>query len=138
MDIRKITDDFSVAPQIGVGDVPAIAAARFRTVICNRPDGEAADQPASDDVAAAVTASGMEWRMLPVTQISRADVDAFGKLLAELPKPVLAFCRSGTRCTALWSLSEIDKRPVDDILMRTSAAGYDMAALVQRAAGPRA
>jgi sulfide:quinone oxidoreductase len=131
MDIRKITDDFSVAPQIRVGDVSAIAAAGFRAVICNRPDGESADQPRSDDVAAAVTASGMEWRMLPVTQISRADVDTFGKLLAELPKPVLAYCRSGTRCTTLWSLSEIDKRPVDDILTRTRAAGYNMAALLQ-------
>jgi sulfide:quinone oxidoreductase len=138
MNIRKITDEFSVSPQISVSDVAGIAAAGFRTVICNRPDGESADQPRSDDVAAAVTASGMEWHMQPVSQISRADVDAFGKLLAELPKPVLAFCRSGTRCTTLWTLSEIDKRPVDDILARTRAAGYDMAALVQRAAGPRA
>ncbi len=138
MDIRKITDDFSVSPQIGVADVAAIAAAGFRAVICNRPDGESADQPRSGDVAAAVTASGMEWRMLPVTQVSRADVDAFSKALAELPKPVLAFCRSGTRCTTLWSLSEIDKRPAQDILTRTRAAGYDMSALLQRAAGPRA
>jgi sulfide:quinone oxidoreductase len=138
MDIRKITDDFSVAPQIRVADVAAIAAAGFHAVICNRPDGESADQARSEDVAAAVTASGMEWRMLPVTQVSRADVDAFGRLLAELPKPVLAFCRSGTRCTALWSLAEIDKRPVQDILARTRAAGYDMSALVQRAAVPRA
>jgi sulfide:quinone oxidoreductase len=138
MNIRKITDDFSVSPQISVSDVAGIAAAGFRAVICNRPDGEAADQPMSDDVAAAVKAAGMEWRMQPVRQISRADVDAFGKLLAELSKPVLAFCRSGTRCTTLWSLSEIDKRPADDILARTRAAGYDMAALVQRPAGPRA
>jgi sulfide:quinone oxidoreductase len=137
MNIRKITDELSVSPQINVSDVAGIAAAGFRAVICNRPDGESVDQPPSDDVAAAVKASGLEWRMQPVSQISRADADAFGKLLAELPKPVLAFCRSGTRCTALWSLSEIDKRPVADILARTGAAGYDMAALVQRAAGPR-
>ena len=137
MDIRKITDDFSVAPQIQVADVAAIAAAGFRAVICNRPDGESADQPRSDDIAAAVTASGMAWHMLPVSHISRADVDAFGKLLAELPKPVLAFCRSGTRCTTLWSLTEIDKRPVQDIVARARAAGYDMAPVVQHAAGPR-
>jgi len=138
MDIRKITDELSVSPQIGVADVAAIAAAGFRAVICNRPDGESADQPRSDDVATAVKASGMEWRMLPVTQVTRADVDAFGGLLTELPKPVLAFCRSGTRCATLWSLSEVDKRPVPDILARTRAAGYDMSTLVQRAAGPRA
>lgn len=138
MDIRKITDDFAVAPQIREADVAAIAQAGYRAVICNRPDGESGDQPRSSDIAAAVTASGMEWRMLPVSQISRTDVDAFASLLAELPKPVLAFCRSGTRCTSLWSLTEIDKRPVQDILARTRAAGYDMAPLVERAAGPRA
>jgi sulfide:quinone oxidoreductase len=138
MNIRKITDELSVSPQISASDVAGIAAAGFRAVICNRPDGEAADQPLSDDVAAAVKASGMEWRMQPVRQIGRADVDAFGELLVELPKPVLAFCRSGTRCATLWSLSEIGKRPADDILARTRAAGYDMSALVQSAAGPRA
>ncbi len=138
MDIRRITDDFAVAPQVREDDVSAIAAAGFRAVICNRPDGESTDQPRSDGIAAAVKASGMEWRMLPVSQINRADVEAFGKLLEELPKPVLAFCRSGTRCTSLWTLTEIDKRPVQEILERTRAAGYDMAALVQRAAGPGA
>jgi sulfide:quinone oxidoreductase len=138
MDIRKITDELSVSPQIRVSDVAAIAAAGFRAVICNRPDGESADQPLSDDVAAAVKAAGMEWRMQPVSQVSRADVSSFAALLAELPKPVLAFCRSGTRCTTLWSLSEIDSRPVQDILARTRAAGYDMSALVRHAAGPRA
>ena len=138
MDIRKITEELSVSTQIGVSDVAAIAAAGFRAVICNRPDGESADQPLSDDVAAAVKASGMEWRMQPVSQVTRADASAFTSLLEELPKPVLAFCRSGTRCATLWSLSEIDSRPVQDILARTRAAGYDMSALVQRAAGPRA
>jgi sulfide:quinone oxidoreductase len=137
MDIRKITDELSVSPQIHVADVVDIAVAGFRAVICNRPDGESADQPSSDDVAIAVRAAGLEWRMLPVTQVTPADVNAFGKLLAELPKPVLAYCRSGTRCTALWSLSEVDKRPTPDILARTRAAGYDMSVLVQRAAGPR-
>jgi sulfide:quinone oxidoreductase len=138
MDIRKITEELSVSTQIRVSDVAAIAAAGFRAVICNRPDGEGADQPLSDDVAAAVKASGMEWRMQPVRQVTRAEAGVFAALLAELPKPVLAFCRSGTRCATLWSLSEIDSRPVQDILARTRAAGYDMSALVQRPAGPRA
>jgi sulfide:quinone oxidoreductase len=138
MNARKITDELSVSPQISASDIADIAAIGFRSVICNRPDGEASDQPLSHDVAAAVKASGMEWRMQPVSQVSLAEAEAFGKLLAELPKPVLAFCRTGTRCAALWSLSEIDKRPADDILARTRAAGYDMAALVQRATGLRA
>lgn len=137
MDIRRITDDFSVAPQIGVADVAAIAAAGFRAVVCNRPDGEAEEQPLSGDVARAVTAAGMEWRMLPVRNIGAADVEAFGQLVGELPKPVLAYCRSGTRCTTLWSLTEIGRRPAEDILALTRAAGYDMAPVLARAMPPR-
>lgn len=136
MNIRRITDELSVSPQIGAGDVADIAAAGFRAVICNRPDGEAGDQPHSDDVGAAVKASGMEWHMMPVSQVTRADGEAFGKLLAQLPKPVLAFCRSGTRCASLWSLSQLGSRPVEDILAHTRGAGYDLSELVRRVAGP--
>lgn len=138
MDIRKITDELSVAPQICAGDVSAIAAAGFRAVICNRPDGESSDQPCCQDIEAAVRAAGLAWRMQPVRSgaVTQADADAFGVLMSELPKPVLAYCRSGTRCATLWCLSQAGKRPVADILGRTRAAGYDMAAVMERAMGP--
>jgi sulfide:quinone oxidoreductase len=136
MDIRKITEELSVAPQIHADDVSAIAAAGFRAVICNRPDGESSDQPCCDDIAAAVKATGMAWRVQPVRSggVTQADADAFGALMAELPKPVLAYCRSGTRCATLWCLSQAGKRPVPDILDRARSAGYDMTAIMQRAA----
>jgi len=138
MDIRKITDELSVAPQVHADDVSAIAAAGFRAVICNRPDGENSDQPCCGDIEAAVKALGMAWRMQPVRSggVTQADADAFGTLMAELPKPVLAYCRSGTRCTALWCLSEAGKRPLPDILARARSAGYDMAAIMQCAMDP--
>jgi sulfide:quinone oxidoreductase len=137
MDIRKITEELSVAPQIHADDVSAIAAAGFRAVICNRPDGESSDQPCCEDIEAAVKAAGMVWRMQPVRSggVTQADADAFGALMAELPKPVLAYCRSGTRCTTLWCLSEAAKRPLPDILERARSAGYDMAAVMDRATG---
>jgi sulfide:quinone oxidoreductase len=137
MDIREITDELSVAPQIHAGEVTAIAAAGFRAVICNRPDGESSDQPCCQDIEAAVKAAGMQWRMQPVRSggVTQADAAAFGALMAELPKPVLAYCRSGTRCTALWCLSQTDKRPLPEILERARAAGYDMAAVMERALG---
>jgi sulfide:quinone oxidoreductase len=137
MDIRKITDELSVAPQITAQDVAAVKAAGFRAVICNRPDGEASDQPCCGEFEQAVTASGLAWRSQPVRSggISREDVAAFAALVNELPKPVLAYCRSGTRCAALWSLSEAGHRPLRDILERTQAAGYDMTAVMARAPG---
>jgi sulfide:quinone oxidoreductase len=136
MDIREITEELSVAAQIHADDVSAIAAAGFRAVICNRPDGESSDQPCCDDIAAAVKATGMAWRVQPVRSggVTQADADAFGALMAELPKPVLAYCRSGTRCATLWCLSQAGKRPAPDILDRARSAGYDMTAIMQRAA----
>jgi sulfide:quinone oxidoreductase len=69
--------------------------------------------------------------------VTLADAQEFGALLAELPKPVLAYCRSGTRCATLWSLSEAGKRPLSDIVARAAAAGYDVAAVMQRVLGPQ-
>ena len=85
MDIRKITDELSVAPQIKAAEVPAIAAAGFRSVICNRPDGESSDQPCCSDIEAAVKAHGLVWRSQPVQSggVTIADAQEFGALLAE-------------------------------------------------------
>ena len=140
MDIRKITDELSVAPQISACDVGAIAAAGFRAVICNRPDGESSDQPCCQEIESAVIGSGLAWRLQPVRSggVTLEDALAFGALMAELPKPVLAYCRSGTRCATLWCLSQAGKRPLPDILARAQAAGYDMAAVMERALGPAA
>jgi sulfide:quinone oxidoreductase len=138
MDIRKITDDLSVAPQIEAWHVPAIAAAGFRAVICNRPDGESTDQPCCSDIETAVKAHGLVWRLQPVRSgaVSLADGQEFGALMAELPKPVLAYCRSGTRCATLWSLSQAGKRPLAEIVNRANAAGYDVVAVMERVLGP--
>lgn len=131
---RKLTDGLTVRPQISPADMAEAAAAGFRAVICNRPDGEGADQPTFEEIQNAASAAGMEARYLPVTSGTIRDQDAaeFGKVLAELPKPVLAYCRTGTRSATLWALSEAGSRPLPDILARTQAAGYDMAGVVRR------
>jgi sulfide:quinone oxidoreductase len=140
MDIRKITDELSVSPQIHAAEVPDIAAAGFRAIICNRPDGESTDQPCCDDIEAAVKAHGLAWRSQPVRSggVTIADVQEFAALLAELPKPVLAYCRSGTRCATLWSLSEAGKRPLVEIVSRASAAGFDVVSVMERVLNPGA
>jgi sulfide:quinone oxidoreductase len=83
----------------------ALKLAGFRAVICNRPDAEAADQPGHREMAKA--AAGLEFRYLPVTPgiVTDETAVAFGQALGELPGPVLAYCRTGTRSATLWSLS---------------------------------
>jgi sulfide:quinone oxidoreductase len=79
MDVRRLTDDVFVAAQIDAGDIPALAARGFRTIICNRPDGEAPEQPSVTDIEKAAKAHGLTIRYQPVQSgsISDADVLAF-------------------------------------------------------------
>jgi sulfide:quinone oxidoreductase len=132
MDLRKITENFSVSPQIEPDDVPAIAAAGFRAILCNRPDGEEMGQPAYDGVAEAARAAGLTVEFLPIVSghVTKDDTQAFRTALETLPGPVLAYCRTGTRCTVMWSLTQFETLGADEILRRSSAAGYDMSGLV--------
>ncbi len=132
--IKRLTDTLSVAPQISEADLAALAAQGFRSVINNRPDGEAHDQPASALLAAAAACAGLVYRAIPVVsgQLQDAQVMAFDAALAELPAPTLAFCRTGTRSASLWALDAARERPVDEIVQTAARAGYDLGALRPR------
>ncbi len=106
MEYRTITDAYAVAGQITPEDVPAIKAAGFKSVICNRPDNEQPGQPAADAVKAAVEAAGLEFRYIPVIsgQITGENVEDMAEALGTLKEPVFAYCRSGARCTNLYML----------------------------------
>jgi sulfide:quinone oxidoreductase len=128
MDIRKINDSISVAPQIGPQDMKALAEMGFRTVINNRPDGEAPDQTPAAEMEEAARQAGLAYRFVPVISghLTRDNVDDFAAALADVETPVLAYCRSGTRSATLWALSQAGKAPADEIVTQAAAAGYDM------------
>ncbi len=134
--MNRIVDGVSVGPQVAASDVPRIAAAGFRSIICNRPDAEGADQPGHDEIERAAREAGLEFRFLPVTRGTVTDetAEAFAQALAELPGPVFAYCRTGTRSATLWSLAEAKRRPLAEILEKTKAAGYDMHGVARRIA----
>jgi len=102
---KPLTADFSVAAQLCADDMAAVAAAGFKSVIINRPDFEEGPaQPTSKDVMAAARAAGLQVEYQPVVSgaMTPGDVQTFAALLKRLPAPVLAYCRSGTRCTKLF------------------------------------
>ena len=66
MDIRKISKELAVSPQIAAADVAAIAGAGYRSIICNRPDGEGNDQPLFHEIEEAARAAGLGAHYLPV------------------------------------------------------------------------
>lgn len=136
MDIRRIDETISVAPQLSVNDIAEAAKLGFKTLVANRPDGEEAGQPAMADIEAAARDNGMEWVYLPVESgnILDNDVDRFDAMIRKAEKPVLAFCRSGTRCTVLWALSSARSEPAQTIVNKARSAGYDIGGLAPRMA----
>ncbi|MBE0412699.1 TIGR01244 family sulfur transferase [Yoonia sp.] len=128
MEIKQLTSAVSVTPQIMPADLQAVHDAGFRSLICNRPDGEGADQPDFADVAAAARALGIMAVYQPIVsgRMSESDATAFGKSLEELPGPTLAYCRSGTRSATLWSLAMAPRMPAAEIAKTAAAAGYDV------------
>lgn len=105
MQYRQITENYAVSPQISVADVALVKQAGFKSVICNRPDDEDAGQPPHAEIQAAVEAAGMQFRWVPVIsgQMTPENVADQAAALEELPEPVFAYCRSGTRCTNLFA-----------------------------------
>ncbi|MEY8875368.1 MAG: TIGR01244 family sulfur transferase [Leptothrix sp. (in: b-proteobacteria)] len=134
MDIRTLSPDLSVVAQIGRDDLAAIAAAGYRSVICNRPDGEGADQPGYAEIEQAAQRAGVQTRYLPAEsgKVSDEQGRAFGALMAELPKPVLAYCRTGMRSTTMWALSQAGSLQLPQIIERASKAGFDLKGVVRR------
>lgn len=107
--LRPLTPDVCVAPQLTPEAMAEAAAMGFKSVVNNRPDFEhGPDQPTSADIEAAARAAGLEYRFLPVASgyQSPEEVAAFARLMEELPRPVLVFCRSGARSTRLFMLAQ--------------------------------
>jgi uncharacterized protein (TIGR01244 family) len=134
MDIRKVDEGFAVATQLRPEDLPALAAAGYTTVICNRPDGEEHGQPSAEQIRVAAAESGLAFHMLPIAgrDCPVEAVRAFAQLRRAAPGPVVAYCRTGTRAIMLDTLANPLDLPVRERLARASSAGYDLSSLVGR------
>jgi len=103
--LQQLSPDVCVAPQLGPESMASVAQAGFKSVVNNRPDFEGGpDQPTHASIEAAAKAAGLVYEFLPVAPNyqSPEEIARFADLLATLPKPVLAFCRTGTRSGKLY------------------------------------
>lgn len=129
----NITGDFNVSPQISVEDVPALKSAGITLVICNRPDAEVPASHQADAIRDAVTAQGMTFVYLPIVPqgVTMETVSEMGTLLEAPAGPVLAYCRSGTRSTTAWALSQAGRVETDAIIEMAGKAGYPLEGMRQ-------
>ncbi|MEW4448846.1 TIGR01244 family sulfur transferase [Qipengyuania sp. JC766] len=134
MKIAQVSETFAVAPQILPGDMPPLAEAGYRTVICNRPDGEEPGQPSVDALRAAAEAAGIAFHHIPVSggDFPQVAIGAFARVREESQGKVLAFCRSGTRSITLDALANVTNESAETRLERARHAGYDLSAMRDR------
>ncbi len=130
--MRQITPDFFAAGQISPDDIAAVKAAGISLVINNRPDGEEPGQPLAAHMAEAIQAAGLGYVHIPVRSggIDPAAIGPTCEALAAATGPVLAFCRSGARSTALWAMARAASGASPQALIdQAGAAGYDVSPL---------
>ncbi|MDG2046369.1 MAG: TIGR01244 family sulfur transferase [Halioglobus sp.] len=127
MDIIKLTESLSVSAQISRDDVAKIAAAGYKVLVNNRPDGEDSHQPAGAVIAAAAAAVGLDYHHMPVTAANfpGPDLAAMTDLFDDSERPVLAFCRSGTRCANLWVAGRATSAS-ENAMQTVNQCGFDL------------
>ena len=128
MDIRAITPDYAVSPQIEPGDLGAIKAAGYVTVIDNRPDGEIPPHLHAAVMRRAAEALGLVFVANPVIggQLTMDNVTAQGAAIAASSGPVFAYCASGNRSSIVWALANAGNRPADELVGLPARFGYQL------------
>ena len=134
MQLKQVNPEFWVADQITAQDIELIAVRGIKTVFCNRPDGEGPDQPNVIEIEQALKPYGIQIQYLPVVsgKVTDEQAEEFKQLYLQAQKPLLAYCRSGTRSITLWALSQVADQTLDQMLLTAKTLGYDLQGVVPR------
>jgi uncharacterized protein (TIGR01244 family) len=127
--MRALTESFSVAGQLHPEDMATLKAAGFSHVIHNRPDDEEPGLPTRNALAAAAKNVGVAYFYLPMVsgELDPALIAPTRAIIESCAGPVLAFCRSGARSTAMWAMARASMgADVDSLCTQAQAAGYDI------------
>lgn len=129
VDFVKVTPDFAIAPQLSAGDFEPLRADGFAAVLNARPDDEAGGYLTSTEAERLAGARGLAYAHCPTENhaVFEPDIiDRFEQALVELPKPILAHCKTGTRAAILWALVAARHRDVEDVIATLRAAGQEL------------
>ena len=129
-DPRYLTENYAVSPQITVGDLADLKEQGFKTIVCNRPDAEIPPEAHADVMEKAARELGLNFVLNPLTHgaLTQTHID-IQRDAANGEGPVFAYCASGNRCSILWGLAMAGTVSTEDILSKTTAAGYDLRGL---------
>lgn len=128
MDLRALTDSYSVSPQIAPEDFAAIKAAGYAMVIDNRPDGEISAALHGPQMRQMAEAQGLDFVLNPIIggAMTMENVKTQAEAVARAKGPVLAYCASGNRSSVVWALMNAGQRPVDELIGIPARFGYNL------------
>jgi len=121
-----------VAGQIGAADLAEAKASGVTLIVNNRPDGEDAGQPTSDEIEAAARAAGIDYRHVPIDRgMGPTHIEAMREAMhAAAGGKLLAYCRSGMRSTLAWAVACREEGvPRAEVEEKARAAGFSLAAV---------
>ena len=123
----KISDTLTISEQLTEADVTQLNALGYRSILCNRPDEECSELAQYSDIKKKAESYGIECRYYPVAPLAVTPqaAEAFGEVLSELPKPTLAYCRSGKRSISLWALWAKAQTPEQVLIQQLQEFGMD-------------
>lgn len=130
----KVTPEFAIGPQPSAGDFEVLRAAGFASVLNARPDDEAGSYLISEEAEPLARVSGLAYAHSPTENHAIFElevIDRFEAALAELPTPIFAHCKSGTRAAILWALVAARHRAVEAVIATLRAAGQELDFLEQ-------
>ena len=128
LQVEVLNADFATCPQLLPAQLAAIAAAGYRSVINNRPDGEIPSDLHTPVMAAAAAAAGLRFVANPVVggAITEANVALQREVLDTAGGPVFAYCASGNRCSIVWAMANAGRRPTDELIATAARCGYNL------------
>jgi len=129
LEIVNVTPEFAIGPQLSLEDFGPLRAGGFASVLNARPDNEVGKYLVSQDAARLARANGLAYAHCPSENHALFEteiIDRFERALVELPKPVFAHCKTGTRAAILWALVESRRRNVEDVIAALRAAGQEL------------
>ena len=109
MKTRRISGDLAVAGQISTDDLPMVHSLGFKSVMCNRPDGEDAQQEVFEAIDKAAKNAGLLAQYVPIASASPTgqETDHFAEAYAMLPKPIFAYTKHGDRSEAAFNAMQL-------------------------------
>ena len=125
--MKELPGDVFVAGQLLPAQMQALAEQGVMSFINNRPDMEAPLQPLSEDIEKIAQDLGVDYVHIPMAGgLTPGLIEASETAFANLPRPIVAFCASGTRSSALWAFAHAEQMGVDGVMSAMSDAGYNL------------